>query len=83
MVNTPNYFSLFFDSTNVDLSFNCIEKMEGISTLTKLQDISLYSNQIKEIEGLDNCTELNVLSIGNNLIEKYDRVGKLNKRTIE
>jgi len=69
--NIKNFFLFNFYE---DLSFNAIEKIEGLTELRKLQDISLYSNQIKEIEGLDNCTELNVLSIGNNLIEKYDKV---------
>lgn len=57
-----------------DLSFNAIEKIEGITTLTKLHDLSLYSNQIKVVEGIDTCLELNVLSLGNNLIEKSDKV---------
>lgn len=39
--------------TWLDLSFNKISKIEGLDTLTKLIDISLFSNQIETIENLD------------------------------
>ena len=52
----------------LDLSFNCIQKIEGLNTLTELQDLSLFSNEIKKVENIDNCTKLNVLSLGNNKI---------------
>jgi Leucine-rich repeat (LRR) protein len=50
--------------TWLDLSFNKITKIEGLETLTKLVDLSLFNNQISEIEGLDTLTELNVFSLG-------------------
>ena len=57
----------------LDLSFNQIEKIEGLDTLVKLTDLSLCSNKIREVNGgLDNLLELNVLSLSKNLIEKYD-----------
>ena len=57
----------------LDLSFNLIEKIEGLDQLTKLTDLSLFSNQIKELSGLENLHELNVLSVGSNLIPHYDK----------
>lgn len=50
--------------TWLDLSFNKIQAIEGLSTLTRLQDLSLFSNAITTIEGLDNLPNLNVLSLG-------------------
>lgn len=50
--------------TWLDLSFNQIEAIEGLSTLTRLQDLSLYSNRIAALGGLDALTDLNVLSLG-------------------
>lgn len=52
----------------LDLSFNLIEKIEGLGNLTKLTDLSLFSNRITIIEGLDNLNQLNVLSFGQNLV---------------
>jgi Leucine-rich repeat (LRR) protein len=50
--------------TWLDLSFNKIQTIEGLSSLTRLQDLSLFSNAITTIEGLDNLPNLNVLSLG-------------------
>ena len=50
--------------TWLDLSFNKISKIEGLDTLVKLVDLSLFNNQIETIENLDALTELNVFSIG-------------------
>ena len=54
--------------TWLDLSFNQIEKIEGLSKLTKLTDLSLYDNCIKKIEGLEPLTLLKVLSFGRNKV---------------
>jgi len=56
----------------LDLSFNLIDKIEGLDCLTKLTDLSLYSNCITEISGLENLHELNVLSLGKNKIKNYE-----------
>lgn len=50
--------------TWLDLSFNKLTKIEGLDTLVKLVDLSLFNNQVAEIENLDKLTELNVLSLG-------------------
>ena len=50
--------------TWLDLSFNLISKIENLSPLTKLVDLSLFQNQISEIENLDALVNLNVLSLG-------------------
>ena len=55
----------------LDLSFNLITHIEGLDSLTKLTDLSLYSNKITEIGGLERLTELNVFSFGKNLVKNH------------
>lgn len=52
----------------LDLSFNEIEKIENLDTLTKLKDLSLFNNQIRTLENLDNLKSLEILSIGKFLL---------------
>ena len=49
-----------------------IEKVEGLDTLSKLEDLSLFSNRITKLEHLDHLPCLNVLSVGNNELESLD-----------
>lgn len=58
----------------LDLSFNNIEKIEGLSALDKLEDLILFNNCIEVINNLDNLKRLQVLSIGNNAITELDTV---------
>ena len=60
----------------LDLSFNNIEVIEGLSSLVKLKDLSLAYNHIKTIENMDGLP-LQVLSIGNNLIDRLDELSYL------
>lgn len=55
----------------LDLSFNLIEKIEGLDKLSKLADLSLFSNNITYISGLEGLVKLNVLSLGSNKINDY------------
>jgi Leucine-rich repeat (LRR) protein len=57
-----------------DLSFNSLTKIEGLDSLTKLTDLSLFNNKIDRIEGLDSLANLNVLSLGNNSLKNLDSV---------
>ncbi|CAM4411602.1 unnamed protein product [Leuciscus chuanchicus] len=57
-----------------NLSFNNIEVIEGLDSLVKLQDLSLFNNRISVIENLDALQNLNILSIGNNSIAQLDNV---------
>lgn len=50
----------------LDLSFNKISKIEGLSNNTKIVDLSLANNEIERIENLDGLTELQTLSLSNN-----------------
>lgn len=52
-----------------DLSFNNIEVIKGLETLTKLEDLTLYNNRISKIENMDTLEQLHVFSIGNNEIK--------------
>lgn len=58
----------------LDLSFNLIEKIEGLENNKELEDLSLYSNCITELSGLDELNKLNVLSVGRNKIDKLDNM---------
>lgn len=60
-----------------DLSFNNIEAIEGLDSLVKLQDLSLFNNRISVIENLDTLQNLHSLSIGNNGIAQLDNVSQL------
>ena len=57
-----------------DLSFNNIERIEGLQSLECLQDLSLSHNRIKVIENLEGLHRLQVLSIGYNSLESVDNV---------
>lgn len=59
-----------------DLSFNNIEVIEGLDTLVKLRDLTLFNNRITRIENMDNLTNLHVLSIGNNNIKGLENVSE-------
>jgi Leucine-rich repeat (LRR) protein len=54
------------------LSFNNITKIEGLDSLTRITDLSLFNNQIEIIDGLSTLQALNVFSIGNNDVKKID-----------
>ena len=57
-----------------DLSFNNIEKIEGLDKLIKLKDLTLYNNQITVLENMDKLVNLHVFSIGNNNLSQIDNV---------
>ena len=57
-----------------DLSYNNIEKIEGLETLTKLEDLSFYNNKISCIENLDTLHNLTFLGMGNNCLDQLDNV---------
>ena len=48
----------------LDLSFNNIARIEGLETLTKLTDLTLFNNNIQKLEGLNTLSRLQVLSVG-------------------
>lgn len=62
-----------------DLSFNQIEKIENLSALTRLVDLSLYNNKITAFEGLDALEDLKSLSLGNNQLKELDKVCQKNQ----
>lgn len=52
----------------LDLSFNRIKKIEGLSKLKKLEKLYLSSNKITVIENLDDLPNLTLLELGDNKI---------------
>jgi Leucine-rich repeat (LRR) protein len=61
-----------------DLSFNNITTIEGLETLTKLTDLTLFNNRISKIQNLEGLTSLQVFSIGNNDISDLESVCSFN-----
>ncbi|XP_030231369.1 dynein regulatory complex subunit 3 isoform X2 [Gadus morhua] len=57
-----------------NLSFNNIEKIEGLETLTKLEDLTFYNNKISCIENMDTLNNLTFFAIGNNCLGQLDNV---------
>ena len=50
--------------TWLDLSFNQLQEVEGLATLTRLQDLALHRNELKTIDGLAESPSLHTLSLG-------------------
>ncbi|CAH8660762.1 unnamed protein product [Schistosoma bovis] len=63
MVKCKYYFY-----NHLDLSFNNIEKIDGLQNLVNLEDLTLYNNRITTLENMENLKKLQVFSIGNNYI---------------
>jgi len=61
-------------TVTADLSFNNIERLEGLSSLVKLEDLILFNNRIELIDNIDSLTRLQCLSIGNNSISELESV---------
>jgi len=54
--------------SSLDMSFNNIKAIKGLSTLVKLEKLYLINNKIKKIENLDYLTCLTMLELGDNRI---------------
>lgn len=72
-----NIIFLSISSSPLDLSFNNIEEIEGLDSLVKLEDFSLYNNRISVIENMDTLLNLHVLSIGNNFLAQLENVSNI------
>ncbi len=57
-----------------DLSFNSIEKIEGLESLQKLELLNLSNNNISVIENMDALEKLTHFCIANNLLGQLDNV---------
>jgi hypothetical protein len=60
---------------NLNLSDNLIEKVQGLSTLTKLSNIQLKRNRIggaglDDVRGLLECPSISALDVSDNKIEQ-------------
>ena len=61
------------------LQVNCIEKIEGLGSLTKLRFLYLQDNMIEVMEGLEELTELVRIDLSNNRIKKIEGLAGLSK----
>ncbi len=71
----------FFVFPAPDLSFNQISTIEGLQTLTKLTDLSLFNNKLTAITGLSTLANLECLSLGNNQLQGYSTVEPFSSST--
>lgn len=53
----------------LDLSFNHIRFIEGVSTLINLTDLYLINNKLTIIDNLQTLTNLTMLELGSNRIK--------------
>jgi len=60
-----------------DLSFNQIEKIEGLEPLVKITDLCLTHNKVSKIEGITTLVELEIFSMANNEIVSTDELTQL------
>ena len=67
---------LIIPNVSLDLSFNRIEKIEGLESLGKLQLMNLNHNRISFLENMDTLKELTNFSIAGNGVEELDNVTK-------
>lgn len=79
MVKEDHWIDERSDEMVADLSFNQIEKIENLSALTRLVDLSLYNNKITVFEGLDALEDLKSLSLGNNQLKELEKVCQKNQ----
>jgi hypothetical protein len=67
---------------NLNLSDNLIEKVQGLSTLTKLSNIQLKRNRIggaglDDVRGLLECPSISALDVSDNKIEQEEFLGEI------
>ena len=73
MVNSEATFhSAPFSVRQLDLSFNRLQKLEGLEALTKLKQLYLVNNKIGHIENIGHLTQLQLLELGDNKIRVSD-----------
>lgn len=59
---------------SLDLSFNHIEKIEGLESLKKLEELNLSNNRISVLENMDSLENLVSFNIANNSLKQLDEV---------
>ena len=62
---------------HADLSFNRIEVIEGLDSLTALTDLVLTGNRIQHLQGVQALRQLEVLSLGSNRLASLKEVAPL------
>jgi len=58
--------------TEIDLSFNKIDRIQGLERCTALRKLTLIGNRLKRVEGLEHLESLEVLQLQENRIERVD-----------
>lgn len=62
---------------NLNVSCYCLQYIENLDKLKKLQQLNLSSNMIERIEKLDKCLKLKDLNLSYNLIPKIEGLENL------
>ena len=61
----------------LNLSYNYLDKISGLETLTRLRTLNLAGNWISECTGLENLVRLHYLDLCDNLIDSFQSVRSL------
>jgi len=56
----------------LDISYNLLRKIEGLTNIRKLEKLFLCANKIKMIENLENQTSLKSIELGCNRISMIE-----------
>lgn len=68
---------IFIKKWVLSLNVSCLQYIENLDKLKKLQQLNLSSNMIERIEKLDKCLKLKDLNLSYNLITKIEGLENL------
>lgn len=73
-INTIKPYSLYgcINLTEIDLSFNQLDRIQGLEQCTLLRKLSLIGNRIERVEGLEQLENLKVLQLQQNFIARIE-----------
>jgi Leucine-rich repeat (LRR) protein len=59
---------------SLDLSFNSIDRIEGLDECLDLEELLLFRNTISKIEGVSMMKKLVIFNLGSNLVKEIEEV---------
>ncbi|KAK8938590.1 hypothetical protein KSP39_PZI011497 [Platanthera zijinensis] len=58
----------------LDLSYNCLTSLEGLSACVNLKWLQVFENKLATLKGVESLSKLTVLNAGRNKLEKMDEI---------
>ncbi|KAK8970435.1 hypothetical protein KSP40_PGU010939 [Platanthera guangdongensis] len=58
----------------LDLSYNCLTSLEGLSVCVNLKWLQVFENKLATLKGVESLSKLTVLNAGRNKLEKMDEI---------